>query len=1618
MMQSYRDLPEREVSQLQGMEIIDFAFGRVFFIDGGGIVMRQKWKILIVILLFSFILIENSTTVEAAGITTYKAMNVGENETLEIDTEETITYSTYNEKVATVSEDGTITAVEQGATVIKAETESQNYYCRVTVTKPSLKLSKKSAVIYYGGNAGNSIQLRAIVAGADSLVTWESSEPSVADVDCVGKVTARGEGTTVITATANGVTQECAITVKETKIDLPVESVQLGTKGKGNSYKIFPVITGQSQKVTWSSSDKSVATVSSGQVTGKKTGTVVITATANGVSTSCKVTVFADSVAIDKEQVVLYTEGSSVHTANLTATVAGKKQTVLWNSSNEAVATVDGKGNVTAIREGEAVITASYKGTTDTCKVIVKATEITLDNTELSLNTKGTDSSAVLKAVVTGSKSSVKWTSSDSSVASVSGGKVSGKKTGTATITATANGVSVSCVVHVTSTSISMTKTAILDADAIGTLTLNPVVSGLSKEIEWKSSDNAIATVENGVVTPVRQGTVNITATANGISANCRVTVKKADISLNQQKITLYTGTSRGNTATLKSIVTGTNKTVQWTSSDRDVVVVDSKGKLTAMGEGNATITATANGKSAQCDVTVFATSVTLSKQEVELTKDYYHNTESLTAEVTGISKSISWKSSDTKVATISQGVITAKGTGTATITATANSASASCVVTVVETKDEAPAIVLNESHVLLTKNSKTNKYFNLAATVTGPSNAVTWDSSDKNIVTVDKKGKLTAKNTGNATITAIANGKEARCEVEVTENRIVLDKTALSLNTDGDDTTAVLHATIEGSCTDSVVWKSSNIKVATIDQNGKIAAVSKGTVTFTASVNGVSASCKATVITNSISLNKKTATLYVGGNGVNTISLKPTVKGSSKEIHWTSSDETVAGVDEKGNVTAFQPGACIITAEANGIMARCDVSVLGNSLELSHTEITLHTKGSFTTDTIVPSVSGATSKITWKSEDTSVATVKDGVVTAKRAGDTIITATANGISRECQVHVVEPSITLQESATIYLVEKEGQPASIDLSPVIVGKETEVMWYSKDTSVVTVEGGIITSVSAGTTTVNAYANGVTASCMVTVEDNHAHIFEWVVEKEADCETEGIRNYICSICGKVEASEPIEALGHDWGEWITVKEPTETEKGEKKHICSRCNKEETEDIPEVAHEHQYSSIVTEPTCTEQGYTTHTCRCGDSYIDTYVDALGHEWGEWVTTKEPTQTKEGEKRRTCTRCETEEKEIISVITHNYVDTVTEPTCTEQGYTTHTCSECGDTYVDTYVDALGHDYEWVIKKEPTCTEDGLKEYKCIRCGDISETETIDAAHAWGDWTVTKEPASGAHTKVSDFGEQKRTCSMCGQIEEESIINIDLGNGEAKTLYGSFRDDEAYKTLDMVNDLRTSLGLNELKWFDGFEDLGKIRSAEIYYSFSHTRPSGKPRSIIINDFEITTGENIHLGSVYASSAFNAWKESSGHYANMTKESYKSYYCACFKVREYNDFYMKYTYGNCWVQLFTSYDLSGVEDTCEHVYTDTVTAPTCSEQGYTTHTCGKCGDSYIDTYTDALGHEYADMVTAPTCSEQGYTTHACTRCGDIYKDTYTEALEEYDEGEWITTKESDVSLQD
>lgn len=140
---------------------------------------------------------------------------------------------------------------------------------------------------------------------------------------------------------------------------------------------------------------------------------------------------------------------------------------------------------------------------------------------------------------------------------------------------------------------------------------------------------------------------------------------------------------------------------------------------------------------------------------------------------------------------------------------------------------------------------------------------------------------------------------------------------------------------------------------------------------------------------------------------------------------------------------------------------------------------------------------------------------------------------------------------------------------------------------------------------------------------------------------------------------------------------------------------------------------------EASCEEQGsydeviYCTE-CREELSRETIHTPALGHNWNDGKVTTEATCTEEGEKTFTCTRCHETRTETIPALGHSYEDVITAPTCTEQGFTTHTCSVCGDVVVDTYVDALGHDWDEGTVITPVTDEaDGEIKYVCKRCGE-----------------------------------------------------------------------------------------------------------------------------------------------------------------------------------------------------------------------------------------------------------------------------------------------------------------
>ncbi len=299
-----------------------------------------------------------------------------------------------------------------------------------------------------------------------------------------------------------------------------------------------------------------------------------------------------------------------------------------------------------------------------------------------------------LKATVTPSElidKSVKWKSSNTKVATVtSAGKVKGVGAGTATITCTSVSTGAKATCKVTVSYVELDKVeAILEKGKTMTLKATVYPSTLTdKTVTWESSNTRIATVTTaGKVKGVRAGTATITCTSNatGLKATCTVNVVKGTVTLNKTEAFI----EKGKTATLKATLTPTtleDMSVTWTSSDKTVATVSSSGKVKGVGYGTATITCTsvATGVSATCQVTIGKVVINMSDFSLKKTR-----TVTLVATVcptTLTDKSVTWKSSDAKVATVSSsGKVKGVGAGTATITCTSNATGlkGTCTVTV-----------------------------------------------------------------------------------------------------------------------------------------------------------------------------------------------------------------------------------------------------------------------------------------------------------------------------------------------------------------------------------------------------------------------------------------------------------------------------------------------------------------------------------------------------------------------------------------------------------------------------------------------------------------------------------------------------------------------------------------------------------------------------------------------------------------------------------------------------------------------------------------------------------------------------------------------------------------------
>lgn len=513
------------------------------------------------------------------------------------------------------------------------------------------------------------------------------------------------------------------------------------------------------------------------------------------------------------------------------------------------------------------------------------------------------------------------------------------------------------------------------------------------------------------------------------------------------------------------------------------------------------------------------------------------------------------WSSSDNDVATVTTGdevamdgtylpagLVTAVGEGEAIITASIEGHEATCKITVKKAQTGEDGLVITPDKVTILKNETLPLSVTDAA---GKAVKASWSSSDNMVAVVDENNVLQARNPGHAIVTATADGKSGTCEVEVTDEIAV---ESIAFNPDyvemniGDELQLTVVFTPENA-TDKTInhWGVlGGGPAVTVNENGLVKAVQKGTATVRAAIDPQRmADCvikvndpdNPDIEVTSITLNPTTATVSVNQEQplILTATVTPPEALNSSSIAWKSSNPTKVLVEAISATQAKVAGLVAgsketVTAYIGGKSATCEVTVEEeqggvevSSISLDHTTLDL-TVGQTAqlTPTVLPE-SAAGVKVTWSSSNQDVAFVtndsaagadgsvggegtRGGMVVARSAGTATITASAGGKTATCQVTVSGGggggSSTLQSvsidpaSVTLSLNEEK----SLSLVMVPADAEVSIFWQSSDSSIAKVQmtsktTAKVQGVAAGQATLTVRAGELTATCAVTVQSS-------------------------------------------------------------------------------------------------------------------------------------------------------------------------------------------------------------------------------------------------------------------------------------------------------------------------------------------------------------------------------------------------------------------------------------------------------------------------------------------------------------------------------------------------
>lgn len=726
--------------------------------------------------------------------------------------------------------------------------------------------------------------------------------------------------------------------------------------------------------------------------------------------------------------------------------------------------------------------------------------------------------------------------------------------------------------------------------------------------------------------------------------------------------------------------------------------------------------------------------------------------------------------------------------------------------------------------------------------------NNIIWKVVNGSIL-ISSDGVITASEGGAATVAAIDEfGNKTNCNIYVMAKNTSAVLNDFEINKGTTSTQTVIMG-VSGDYLTNVTSSDSNVlDIDSFDENSiTLSAKSPGTVTISfKTAQGFTGSCLATVTNyaTSISLSSTSKTINRGESTVLTATTSPT--GNDNIVTWTSSNESVATVDQNGLVTAVGIGTATIMAQTdNGLGTTCTVTVKApaTSINYVNNNIKVAIGETYQLSTVV-SPADTTDTITFKSNSTSIATVSTaGVVTAKAVGTTYITATTtSGKSATCFVTVVSEATDLTLSQySCQLRAGEEFVLNATVTPADATDKT-IIWDTNNEEIATVsQDGVVTAVSPGKAIITATSSsGITKTCEVTVlgvinttqpriyiptvsDRNSEYISVPVIIEN----NPGINFASISVGYDSNELEPIDVKNGTVFDSVTGSFDTDNSVV-KLYFTSEENKTDNGNLAIIrfrvintgAVETRVSVAYMPGGITNNAEEAVAFNLADGRVET--ELCIHENTEVRNAKTATCTEQGYTGDIyCLDCGDllETGTALDITPHHYQTTVFEPTENKQGYTKYVCTDCGYSYVGDITD-YASDNSVLIAILETIASYSKEDYSADSFANLQAI-----------YNKYSSMATGSYAQIEIDNAAFDLITAVSALEPYLNLNVSAPNGTFIVAYDSETNSNNNNSLLFGTNVKVTARANEgyefLGWYDTVNNLYFSKNAE--YSFKIT---------------------------------------------------------------------------------------------------------------------------------------------------------------------------------------------